>query len=318
MKKAYFSFFAMLFVLIFLFLASSTDLIFKEKEPEVYQISVLIDWADDTGWENFKHGLEKAASQFNVDFSFVTLYEQNKVSQQIELVHREIAAGAQGIIISSENLTIMEKVLRNISVSIPVVVVGSTIDSPRVKYSFDNNYEAVAQEVFKFATDEVEELKKITVATNTVNRNNVEIFCKTISDLGIENEIEINRVQLQSLDECETLVEGIIASGGGVLISPEINTLNQLGKAIGGRGEDVVLYGVGWSKTTRSLIENNSIDVTAVKNDYKVGYLSMKYMVEHLSGIRSFPKQMQSTENILINNEDMYLKENMSILFPMD
>ena len=48
-------------ILVLLFLMSSTDLIIKEKEIEVYPVSVIIDGDNDDYYVNFKKGMDQAA-----------------------------------------------------------------------------------------------------------------------------------------------------------------------------------------------------------------------------------------------------------------
>ena len=50
-------------LLIFLFLLSSTDLILKEREPEIYPISVILDDTNDEYYANFRKGVDMAAEK---------------------------------------------------------------------------------------------------------------------------------------------------------------------------------------------------------------------------------------------------------------
>ena len=80
--------------LILLYLLSSTDWIIKEKEVEVYPVSLIISDTSDDDYVNFRKGVDQAAVEYNVDVSFITLYEKDNLAQQMELVRREAAAGA--------------------------------------------------------------------------------------------------------------------------------------------------------------------------------------------------------------------------------
>ena len=69
-------------ILVLLFLMSSTDLIIKEKEIEVYPVSVIIDGDNDDYYVNLKKGMEQAAVEFHGDVSFITLYADHDQAQQ--------------------------------------------------------------------------------------------------------------------------------------------------------------------------------------------------------------------------------------------
>ena len=88
-------------LLVLLFLASVTDLFFQERDARVYAVSVIIDDTSDDFWINFKKGMDQAAAEFNVDISFVTLYDNSNEQnfQQTELIRREIEDGAQALVL---------------------------------------------------------------------------------------------------------------------------------------------------------------------------------------------------------------------------
>ena len=85
--------------LILLYLLSSTDWIIKEKEVEVYPVSLIISDTSDDDYVNFRKGVDQAAVEYNVDVSFITLYEKDNLAQQMELVRREAADGAGAVIL---------------------------------------------------------------------------------------------------------------------------------------------------------------------------------------------------------------------------
>ena len=86
-------------VLVILFLLSSTDLIIKEKKTEIYPVSVIISDTSDDYFTNFRKGVDKAAEEYNVDVSFITLYEKSDQDQQLDLVKREINDGSMAVVL---------------------------------------------------------------------------------------------------------------------------------------------------------------------------------------------------------------------------
>ncbi|MFQ8841435.1 MAG: hypothetical protein ACLR8P_11450 [Clostridium fessum] len=61
--------------LILLYLLSSTDWIIKEKGGGLPGVLIISDTADDD-YVNFRKGVDQAAVEYNVDVSFITLYER--------------------------------------------------------------------------------------------------------------------------------------------------------------------------------------------------------------------------------------------------
>ena len=109
-------------VLILLFLASSTDLLIKEREDPVYPVSVVIEDSTDEEYANFRRGLDLASMEFNVDLSFITLYEKDQAEQQMEMLRREQQDGAAAVILAPVDEEQMDQALNEEPLSIPLVL----------------------------------------------------------------------------------------------------------------------------------------------------------------------------------------------------
>ena len=81
-------------ILVILYLLSSTDLIITEKKTEIYPVSVIIGDTSDDYYVNFRKGIDQAAIDYNVDVSFITLFEKYDAKEQMELVRREVDDGS--------------------------------------------------------------------------------------------------------------------------------------------------------------------------------------------------------------------------------
>ena len=68
-----------------LYLLSSTDLIIKEKKTEIYPVSIVIGDTTDDYYVNFRKGVEQAADDYNVDISFITLFEKEDATARWSL-----------------------------------------------------------------------------------------------------------------------------------------------------------------------------------------------------------------------------------------
>ena len=128
-KKGKIVWFLYVVLLVFLFLASSTDLIIKEKKNEIFPISVVIEDSDDADYVNFRKGMELAASELNADVSFITLYDKNDLEQQRALMEREQQDGAKALIVSPVNGEKLEKDIAGSRLNIPVILLNSRLET---------------------------------------------------------------------------------------------------------------------------------------------------------------------------------------------
>ena len=112
-------------LLVFLYLASSTDLIIKEREVEIHPVSIILNDVNDAYYQNFKKGVDQAARDYYADTSYTTLYDEISQEQQLQLISREMEDGAQAIVvIPVEGEALMDS-LREQKSQIPFVVLGT-------------------------------------------------------------------------------------------------------------------------------------------------------------------------------------------------
>ena len=108
--------------LVLLFLASSTDLIIKERENPVYPISVVIEEDSDDQYVNFRKGMDQAAMELNADVSFITLYESSQAEQQLEMLRREKQDGAQALVVAPVDEGALETALEAEPLEVPLIL----------------------------------------------------------------------------------------------------------------------------------------------------------------------------------------------------
>lgn len=303
-------------VLVILFLASSTDWLITEKAVEIHQVSVLVDAEDDDGWGNFKMGLEKAALRLNADISYITLYDEKEPEQQEALLLREINSGAQGIILLAENTARMEKMLGDVPANVPVVIYGSSVDSPRVKAALCPSWVSMAKDLAKVIISENGTGLKVTIVTTTKNRTNVETMKNTMLLAITQAGAEVSLVQLQSLDDVKTLADGLTAQGGNIVFTPELNTLEALAQSVGTHADKLPIYGVGWSGSIWHWVENGDIKATVACNDYNGGYLALQALTQRLQGTKDSDDNREIPYAV-VNKDNLYSDEIETMLFPI-
>ncbi|MFR2409920.1 MAG: substrate-binding domain-containing protein [[Clostridium] symbiosum] len=130
-------------ILVFLYLLSSTDLIIKEKKTEIYPVSIVIGDTTDDYYVNFRKGVEQAADDYNVDISFITLFEKEDADSQMELVKRESEDGALAVILEPVDPVECMSHMDTAALGSPVIVAGELlpVDSVKAAVSIDH-YEA--------------------------------------------------------------------------------------------------------------------------------------------------------------------------------
>lgn len=304
-------------VLTALFIVSSTDLVIKERENTVYSIAVLVDAADDVGWDNFRLGMDRAALDMReADISFVTLYDEDQNEQQLEQLTREIEGGTQGIILKAENLGYQSVMLTQMPANVPVVIYGTALESPRVKGVIASPIEEMMEKLARtMLNDAGGNGKHITIVTQTDDRADVETMTNVItSQLEAEGET-VERITLDSLDDAETLVNGLIARGDSMVFAPELRTALRLAEVIHTNGAALPLYTTGWSSAARQALDRGALRATATIDEFAAGYWAIQEMVAQLSRKPS-PEPIKLRVSV-VTAASLYSRNNQMMLFPI-
>ena len=79
----------------------------SNKETKIYNVSVIVRGRNSESWTIIKEGMEQAASEMNVNISFITLLEENNTKEQKELIAREVESKVDAIVISPADFTLV-------------------------------------------------------------------------------------------------------------------------------------------------------------------------------------------------------------------
>ena len=111
-------------LLIILYLASSTDLIIKEREVQIHPVSIILNDVNDTYFQNFKKGVDQAAQDYYADTSYTTLYDEISQEQQLWLINREIEDGAEAVVVVPVDSADLDGALAEHRSAVPLVILG--------------------------------------------------------------------------------------------------------------------------------------------------------------------------------------------------
>lgn len=305
-------------ILIFSFFPLFTDILWVEKNKEIYNISVIIRGKNTESWEIMKQGIDQAALEMNSEIRFITLSEENSVDEQTELINREINNGTDAILISPVDYEKMVEPVEMAMSKVPVVLIESTINSNKnLAYISCNNYEmgvSLAEEVIQNGNTRSEisiiannlECSSINERYNgfkdTINKTN---NTYNLLELYVDEKVAYNKIM--SLLEKNT---------SDVIIAFDAETLEIIGetkKNLNRTNSDIEVYGIGSTSKIISLLEDKIINSIGVQNEFNIGYLGVKNAVNMLRGKKIGNSVIEST---IVTMRNMYSNENQRLLFP--
>ena len=292
-------------------------LLVEDKPPRVYNISVIVRGKNSESWDSVKQGCDQAASEMNVELSFITLSEENNSVEQAALLNRELEGGADAAIIAAADSEKLVPAVEQTAAKIPVICIESPVDSSRISsYISADNYEMGAQlgrEIIASGNAR----KRIAVIESSWQCENVrERMDGLINALGpLGNEMIYWQVPDNSMQASQMIAEQLEKGKTDVVITLDVTALELAAQAISGSyTESVKLFGIGSTGRVASFIEQGTISATIVQNDFGIGYLGVKSAVDAIEA-RPVASAFE-VEHRLINIKNMYDTENQRLLFP--
>lgn len=308
------------FVLVVLLLVSSTDLVLKEQDNTVHNISVIFNEMNDDDYINFKLGMEQGILDWTADVSFITLYSRNDVEQQMSLILREIENGAEAIIIfpaDSENLAYL---LEQNPVNIPVICIGTDVDSQKVSVyiggdHFNTGF-ALGKEIIKNTKIKLTK-DKIYAFSDVRARADIDELFRGLKQASDEEQISILKCVYQDQDTFREKVDTLLKNKpNSVFIALDTYTMQRFVSDYLEQEEHLNLYGIGYTNKILYYLSNQSIQAIAVYNDYLMGYLSIQKTVEILKGKDVYKDMLM--DSYIIQQQDVFKKKYERILFPIE
>ncbi|WP_326513010.1 substrate-binding domain-containing protein [Clostridium intestinale] len=316
------------FIILFLLLIISfsvllDDTLSNQKNRKIHNISLITSGKNNESLMIMKQGVEQAASELNIDVSFINLSQDNNIDEQKELIDREIKNGADAIILSPVDYEKMANTVEEAMKKVPIILIESNVDLEKPPpIIWNDNYEL--GELLGEQMIEMGDMgKKVAII-----KNNLE--CKSIADryegfMSVMNKInntylfwEIpNESQANYYTEIKNLLENndvdvVVTLSTGML--EYVAEVKKDSNIIDNEKSSIKVYGTGSTSKIISALEEKNINATATQNEFNIGYLGVKAAVDKLEGKKISNSTISST---IVNTDNMYSKENQRLLFPL-
>lgn len=302
-----------------LYLISSTDLVLKEQENPIYHISVIFNDVKDEYNVNFKKGVKQTFSEWTADINYVTLYDRKDEAQQLELIEREIANGADAIILFPVESESMSVLLESRNIAVPVICVGADIDGSRraacVHGLNEENGLLLAEQIVK---DMGAVKRKVYLFTAQEERRDIRQLGQGLRRGLEEQEIIHRTVPYNTEEELSALLKEIYrADRRAIIVSLDTSTQEAILNATSLVDNSACsFYTVGTTDRILDYIGRGRIRAAIVNNDFDMGYLSIRTAVELLHG-KNITRDI-TVQSLLVTKDNLYDKAGQYILFPME
>ena len=299
------------------------DEILEKNEKKQEKISVIIQNSDDSQWAAFKYGAKMAAADKKTEVFVVSTAGSLSVQEEENLIEREIANGASGIIVEPANGEKTEKMLKEVEKKVPVVLVESLASSDgtetKMPVTGADNYamgKALAEELLKDCGGNIKG-KKIGLVSGEENAEAISERAEgvravleekqadilwQISDSFAEDKEKNSMEQSEKVDFIMTLDNISLVAAG------ECSSTNNLHGA--------VLYGIGHSMEAFYYLDTGEIQCLVVPDEFNRGYQSVAELSDSLRRFMKKPER-NTVSYSTVRRETLFSKENQEVLFTM-
>ncbi|HHV31532.1 MAG: sugar ABC transporter substrate-binding protein [Ruminococcaceae bacterium] len=296
------------------------DRLSEKKNSDPYEISVIIRGKNTESWTTIRQGIDQAAKDLNCDVSFVTLSSENNAEEQVALIQREIANGANAIVISPVNSTDLEEPVRKAMKLVPIVSLQSTVTGIQGLPCIScDNYKLGSALADKLLSDE-EAKRKVTILRNSMDCSYIRqrylgVNAVLSKEAGKIDTWEIPDDPQEAYDTARGMLQN---SSSTAFVALDGATLDAVAKAerdlLKTGSKPVHIYGLGRTNTVVSLLENQVVSAIGVENEFNLGYLSIQSAVNQIN-----KKAGAGTPQInfaIVDQTNMYNSDNQRLLFP--
>ena len=276
----------------------------KEEGQKQREISVILYSAGTGGWESLLEGAKRAEDDFSVNINFVTLREDATTQECFASIEREVAGGAEGIVLAVPDYENLYKLWLGKKFSIPIVTVESGFDESTITHIAADDYEMgrlLAEEIL----EDYEKQPQLIVGLvrDEVSRESVREREK-----GFLETLE-GKAKIMDMKD----LEGYFLPDAAVALHKE--ALLKLAEDTTSMMAYVPKYGIGSTAAAVALLDQGRIEKLVFQNEFNMGYLAVEALLEEIDN--ESHKHSQHIDYYCVDAVTLYESPYEKLLFPI-
>ena len=309
----------LLSIILVIHLASCSIAPMKQKK----NIAVIVKSEHSSFWQMVEKGVNAAATEYNVNFSFEGPLNEEDFEKQNQMIMNAVDRSVDAIVLSAIDY---EKCAKAVTIAtqkgIKIVAIDSMVHSSAVPIFIGTDNFGAGKKSANASKDIFQKDEKIYIGV---------ISCSSDTD-NIKQREKGFREQVSQMENAEIVTVLNVDSNkesaeNGVwkLLTnyPKINLIvgfNEfitlgIGEAISKMGNKETVHTIGFDANPESVnkLESGDIDTLIVQNPFSIGYLGIKNAVDLIEG--NVTESVIYTQVSVITKENMFYPENQKLLF---
>lgn len=321
--KAKWRYFLVILLLVMIIVMSAVAMLYSGTEETKYKISVIVENSAGDRWVPFEAGLEQAAEDRNIRLNLVSTGEFQSLSEERELIEKELQNGADGIITQLYSSTDTADMITEISRRAALELVDTDADAEidvEGKYASvmpDNSAigRAIGNELLINYGDKLKGRKIGILSGNQKQygmQERMDGFVGSIGNAGasvvwVEDGSGVVQERLQYRQK---------NTHADIIVAMDNDGLEQAVDYISQTKDQADLYGEGCSDKNVYYLDYGTIHSMIVPNEYNMGYQAVVSVADRLDN-KLTPMKDHEISYRVVHKDNMYDTDNQKLLFPI-
>lgn len=281
----------------------------SQREPALLEMSVILREVDGAPMATARQGMEQAAADLNVELRFLTPSSDNNAQEQLQLLIREVEAGASAIVLLPADRPLLSSAVDNAGKAV-LVTMETEMEGAQRYIGTDNA--ALGQALAQAALNGVPPGGSVLLIDSAPGDNGIrdrlEAAAAVLKAEGREVRI-CRRTDSLTAD----LQAAVVRGPADAVVAFESSAL-EAAAAMAGESFPL-LYGAGSTPLIAAGLEQNAVTAILAQNEFTAGYLAVQSAAELAR--HQNPDPVEPLPFTLLRQETMYLPENQKLLFPV-
>ncbi len=305
-------------LVVFLIIAVAQTNTVVPKDKSAGHVSMIVYGDDQERWENMREGAYLVCSEKNADLSMITTLSENDPEEQKEIIDRELADGTDALIIAPCNSRAIKEYIDSKHIRIPVVYIETIEDTSFTDINVATDDYAMGYSLGEELLGNESDIVTVAIISENTDRDSVSLREKGLRD-AIEGKvgkiIDWSRKKYGTGANTRTFIQrAIVSEATDVIISFDNSTTDALLDALTNLNQTSKIYSISTSNKAVYNLYNKEVIALEYPDEFSMGYLSAMYALDKTNAIRKYARK--KIEYRMVRKENMYDKENQTLLFP--
>ena len=297
---------------LFMLLATEPAKVQARQEP--VEISVILRETESGTWSATRQGMEQAAMDLNVELRVLTLSRENDAEEQRDLLEREVASGADGVLLIPADREVLSEAVETAANTVLTMETDMSQDGASGYISVDND--ALGRMLGDIALNGAPEGSSVLLLSGVSEATGISDRLTAAQEVLEAAGRKVYRCVLRPEESLESVLEGELAAlAPAAVVAFDTSTLERTARVLREKESAPLLYGAGSSAAIAAYLEQGAITAVAVRNEFAAGYLAVEALVEVISNHADVTAPPLSFS--VVRKENMYDPENQKLLFPV-